>query len=481
MNHKKIISLLIGIFILTGCAKEYSAEKDFYKASKIFAEAKNAEITTHGKLEDVYGPSIEVFQKIVDKYPTSMKTPEALFIIAWIQMKMKNFEQARASLQKIVSDFSQFGTYGSDARFQIGRIYEWEGQWKEAEEMYWDTAEYHPMQKKGLYAPIYVFLHYSNSKDKTQDALNAKQEAFIKAKEYYEGLLKKVGPIQVSANIQNYMALLYLAHGDWEKSREIWLDINKNYPNGSLGPLSLLAAADLTAQRNQPQEAIALYRKFLDKYPKSPFTKKALAQIGLVHLTSKNYEQARQWLQKALDQYEAGKEPEQQAGIELFMAKSYQNEGKWEEAEKAYRELQKDFPKTDAALQVPMLIWTYYHSKGETQKADAAFKEGVSYFERFAQDYPQSRLARTARRYRNFLYGQKGDWNQVVANLDQDMANEKRTELKGNWLFEKAVITEKQLQDKPKAIDVYQNFLTHFPNHRLAGMAKTRLEVLTKK
>ena len=64
--------------------------------------------------------------------------------------------------------------------------------------------------------------------------------------------------------------------------------------------------------------------------------------------------------------------------------------------------------------------------------------------------------------------------------MDEDIASEKRAELKANWLFEKAVITEKQLQDKTKAIDFYQDFLTRFPNHRLAGVAKTRLAVLSK-
>ena len=478
MNKRAWVSVLIATSFLAGCTGEYSAEKDFYQAMKIFDKARNTEIITPGDLSTVYKPALHAFQNIADKYPTSLKTPESLFLISWMQMQLKNYDLARAALKKITSDFSQFGSNGSDSRFQIGRLYEMEDRWKEAETWYWDTAEYHSLQKKGLYAPIYIYLHYKND-EKNKDT-TAKEEVFIRARDYYKALLEKIGPIQMSATVRNYLALLYLAHGDWRKTREMWLAVAKDYPASSNGALSLMRAADLTAQKKMPHEAVGLYRRFLKQYRNHPFNVKACVQIGMIHNEAKDYLHARQWFQRAFA-YSLKKDEVGQAGIKLLIGKTHQNEGQWEVAEKIYREIEQEYPISAAGLQVPLLIWSYHSSKQETEKADTAFGEAIARYNQLAQEFPRTKAAQTAKRYRNFLYGQKGDWNQVLANIDKDMAKEKRSEQRGNWLFEKAVITEKQLQDKAKAIDSYQNFLDHFPNHRLAGLAKSRLQVLTGK
>ena len=480
MNKKTISSLLISVFVLTGCAGEYSAEKDFYKASKIFEHAaKNAKISPQEKLASVYAPAIHAFENLVEKYPASPKALESLFRITWMQIRLGNYREARAALQKIVSNFSQSGTSGSDARFEIGRLYELEGQWKKAEALYWETAENYPFHKKGLYAPIYILLHYENQKGDKQES--AKEETFLKAKDYYESRLKKMGPIQMSAEVQNYLALLYLAHGDWQKARQVWLAASRDYPTSPASPLFLVEAADLTSQKNEAHEAIGLYRRFLKQYRNHSLAEKVTLQIGIIHLLqTKNYTQARQWLQRALDRYAGADPPARQAGIKLLIGKTYQNQKQWEPAVKIYREIEQAYPTTSAALEVPLLVWLHYDSEGETEKAQAAFKQALAHYNQLAKASPQTKLAQRAKRYRNFLYGKKGDWKQVLANMDEDIASEKRAELKANWLFEKAVITEKQLQDKTKAIDFYQDFLTRFPNHRLAGVAKTRLAVLSK-
>ena len=157
MRHLVLLAI-IGFFI-TGCGKNYRAEREFYNAEKVL---KTIEKTAAPSALDA---AVDAFQVVVDKYPSTNKAIESLNLISNMRLKQERFEDARAALEQIVRDFGHRQKIAGDARFRIGQIYEKEGLWDKAEKIYWDTAEFHALHSRGLYSPLHILLHYKRAKD----------------------------------------------------------------------------------------------------------------------------------------------------------------------------------------------------------------------------------------------------------------------------------------------------------------------------
>lgn len=470
---KKIFFLLLILAVCSGCSQSYQAEKDYYNATKQLENLqknKGADLKPQD-FENIVGS----FQKIVDKYPGTVKAADSLFVIARIRAMQRDFGKSRAALKVVIQNFTGIGDKAAEARFQIAGLYEVEGDWDNAETSYWETAEYHPMETKGLYAPIHIILHAKRLKNADQQA-----QAYTRAMKHYKDLLKQVGPIQASAKVKNYVALTYLANDNYDEAKKEWRSIAKEFPQSPYAPLSLLAAAEVSVKHQQNfDEAIAIYSQFLEEYPTHPLTGNTTIRVGLLHNSKKDYAGARKWFQQALDDYYQGK-PAQESETQLLIAKTYQDEGNWPEAEKNYQEIQLKYPETLAALQVPFAISMYYESQGQTDKAEQAFSDAVAKYEELAKKHPGTEIEATAKRFIMSAYAKKGDWNQILSSIDADANKETDPNRKGQWLILKAMVVENRMQDKEKALILYQDFISEYPNHALANVAKTRIEALSK-
>ncbi len=468
---KKVIFILLASCLLTGCRENYLAEKAYYQATQKLKTFNYADLKTN---REILKPAIAPFEEVVEKYPLTIKAKESLFQISSLKTGLKDYDGAREALLKVEQNFSQSGESASEASFKIAQLYEVEKRWDLAEKKYWMTSESYPLQTKGLYAPLYILLHYKQAKDPVK-----KVAAYQMAIEHYESLLNTIGLIEASTSVKNYLALTYLTNDDPQKARVEWLSISDQFPNNAYAPLSLLTVAELSMRNGDRQQAIDDYERFMNKYPKQTFAGRTVIRLGILYGFQKQYESSREWFNKAQNEYFKDN-PAAIADVKLLIGNSYQTEGQWEKADQLYKELESQYPLTAAALQVPFFRFLHFKDLGEIQKANQVLDEAINEYKKLVQEHPNSRISGYARQFLLSAYTRKNDWNQLVARVDQEFNDEKNPEKKGQWMFLKALITENRMKDKQRAVVLYHDFLTQYPGHPLSQLAKTHQDLLSK-
>ncbi len=472
MKKLSAVFALVALFLISGCRENYLAEKAFYQASQTLKKVTPTEFKANP--DKALEPAIKLFEKVAEDYPTTSKAADSLFNVAELRVKQKRYEEARRALAKIIPNFTGKGDVVPDARFRIAQLYEIEGFWQKAEKAYWETAIYHPLQQKGLYAPLYVTLRYKQEKDKVHQ-----DEAYQKAVEHYKRMLDQVGPIEASAGLRNSLALTYLSQGNSNDARTEWISIAEQFSNSPYAPLALLTVAELSWKANEFDQVFKDYRYFFERYPHHPLAGRTSVHVGILHQNRKEFAQAREWYEKALTQY-FQKNSYARADVKLLIGRSYQEEGLWDQAEKVYKELETNSPNTPAALQIPLMRFVHYDKLGQTENANKVLDQAIARYKKVVEENPRSKLATYAKQFMLSAYSQKKDWNQLLADVDQEFQRETSKDKKGRWLFLKALITEKNLKDREHALTLYQDFLVQYPGHPLSQMAKSHQEILTK-
>lgn len=462
--------LMVIAFLVTGCRENYLAEKEFFKANKILKSIPRADLTSNP--ESSLAPAIQAFERVAERYPLTPKAADSLFLVSGLWAKQKKYEEAREALAKIIQNFTGRREWAAEARFQMGQLYEIEGNWEQAEEAFWETAEYHPGQQKGLFAPLYILAHYKKVGDPVKQ-----QEAYEKALEHYRRMLGQVGPIEASAALRNSVALAHLSQGKLAEARGEWSSLVDTFPRSPYAPLALLAMADLSWKQKDYEHAFLNYGQFLGRYPKHSLASRTAVRLGILYNGRGQFTEAREWFERAITQY-FQKDHSGTADLKLLIGKAYQEEGKWEEAEKVYRKLESAYPQTLAVLQVPLMRFVYYKSIGKTDAAHKILDDAIQNYRKLVSEKPKSKLATYAKQFIFSAYTQRKDWDQLMASADQELKDETNEEKKGRWLFLKALIAENRLRDREQAFQLYQDFLAQYPDHHLSQLAKSHLELL---
>lgn len=454
---------------LSGCSKDYLAEREFYKAEQLLKQVK----LTEGP--EALSPAAEAFQHVVDQYPSSKKALQSLELISNIRLKQKNYAAAREAMGEIVRNFGTDANRVADARFRIAQIYELEKNWDGANRTYWELAEFSPLNIKGLYAPIRVLTYYKNQGEQRE-----LEKAYVRTLDHYVKLEKQIGPIDSVAPVKNYLAMAYMIKGDDDKALESWRQIYEQFPEHPYAPLAILASAELLWNRSGAEPAEALYRKFFEKYPKHQLAGKTAMTVGLLYSQQNNYEKAREWYQKALNEYYQEKSTEQ-AEIKLLLGKTYQDEVMWNEADAIYQEIERDYDDSVAAMQIPLLRAHYHKTQGDVEKSEALITQALADYENFMTVHDGDARADYAERFKAQALAELGAWDEVVKQIDARMEAETAPERKGRWLFLKALLTQNRLDDPVGAASLYKEFLSSYPEHPLAARAKSELSGLSVK
>jgi TolA-binding protein len=467
---KRVLALLCSLAILSGCSQTYQAEREYWKAEKMLTGVTKAMVKEQGP--QVFDPVIASFKRVYEQFPGTAKAAESLFVISNLYLRQKKYDEAIRTLEKIIQNYSEFRDRAPEARYGIAGIYEATGEWEKAEKLFWETSEYSPYHQKGLYAPVHIILHYKKAKDKEGMTL-----AYQKAVDFYNRMLKQTGPIQAASSLKNYLALAQLANGSWREARATWDSLPKEFPDSNFAPLALLASGELSWKKEELEAAAASYEEYLQKYPKHPLVPRTMVQLGMIYSTQKNYPKSREWFEKAITNE---KKADTIADVKLMIGKSYQDEGLWTDAEKIYQEIDANYKDTNAALQIPFMLASYYEEQGKADEAKKILDEAIGRYQSLV-DSADPRMADMALRLQNAAYAEKGDWQSILSNFEERIQQEKTPERKANWVFLKAVVTEKRLQDNAAALALYQDFVAQFPDHPLASLAKSRQELLLKK
>ncbi len=467
--RKTFFLFLLAAFAFSGCGKNYLAEKEFFKAEQLLKGLNLSQSL------DPLDQAVDAFRSVADRYPGTPKALESLRLISNMRLKQKKYEEAREAMTEVIQSFAASQDAIADARYRIGEIYEIEEKWDAAEKYFWELSEYSPLHAKGLYAPIKILLNYRRTKDD-----KGFERAYVKALDHYESLLKQVGPIEASAPVRNYLGMVQMIHEDADKALATWLSIPLDFPKSPHASMAILAAAELNWKNKEYEKAEALYQRFFTEYPGHPLTGRTAMTLGLAYHSKGDFTKSRESYQRALDSGGYAEKSPERSELKLLMARSYQDELLWDEADALYQEIELAYPNSSAALQVPLMRADHFNEVGETAQALDILDKAIRHYEVLAANQKDPKIVSYAQRFRSQALARKGAWKEIVDDIDKRMAEETTPVRKGRWLFLKALMTQNRLKDSPKAIELYESFLNLYPGHPLEARAKTQLELLRK-
>ena len=187
--------------------------------------------------------------------------------------------------------------------------------------------------------------------------------------------------------------------------------------------------------------------------------------------TAGAYAEARSWFQRAINDY-FGDEPVETAELNLLIGKTYQDEGKWEQADELYQAIETEFPMSSAVFQVPFMRYLHHKSLGDQQEAMRVLDEVIERYKFLVTTDANSKLASRVRKFSYQALVRQGDWDALLSHVDWEFAQETDDIRKGRWLFLKALITQNRLKDRERALQLYHDFLSEYPDHELTRLAK---------
>ncbi|MDP3919588.1 MAG: tetratricopeptide repeat protein [Candidatus Omnitrophota bacterium] len=469
MRNLSILVLIFGVAV-SGCSKSYMAEKAFYEAEKVLGTI--SQDAPHEALDK----AIAAFEVVAEKYPSTQKAAESLYLISNMKYKQGKFDEAREAMRTVVRNFGGMSEKTGAARFRVAQLYELEGNWIDAEKGYWETAEFHPLHAKGLYSPVHIVLHYRKAGDEKGAAA-----AYAKALDHFETLRNEIGPIEQVIGVKNSLATLHSIHGRGEEAVREWYSISQEFPDSRLAPTALMTAADYASRNGDYQTAINYYTEFMEKFPGHELGGKVGVLVGMTSEALGNLAEARVWYEKVLAEYfEAG--TPQHADILLLLGRNYQHdEATWDKAQEIYDRIESEYPDSTAAMQIPLLRASQLKQTGAQDEADALLTEAVARYEALETETDDKELAGYAARFKTSALAQQGSWNELIEKVREYGAKEEGEARKGRWLFLEALLTQNRLKDDGKAADLYRTFLAKYPEHPLAARAKKELFTLNNR
>ena len=154
----------------------------------------------------------------------------------------------------------------------------------------------------------------------------------------------------------------------------------------------------------------------------------------------------------------------------------------YKEEEKTLRTRVRESVKTkfpEQTAEFARTIGLFYYKTGQKDKADEYLTQAIMDYRKLEKESADnSNSVAHYQKLQNIALMQKGDWEGFLENVDAYYQQEDEVLKRGQWLFLKALITEQRLNDPENAQKIYERFISDFPDHPLASLAKTRQEVL---
>ncbi len=259
-----IIFFIILCLVICGCGKDqYSIEKRYYhtlrQANSIF---KNPHATPPNELQKV----VSLLNNFSREFPKSKLAVNAEFNIVRLYTVKEEYDEARARLKKIISDYEKSGLICSEALFLIGNTYELENKWPAALVQYKKIMRDYPVTPKGINVSLYIIEYYKKKfePDKMRDTAR-------ETISYYNGLAEK-------------------------------------YPNSRLAFQTQTLNANLYLLLQEPLNSISTLNRLIDKYKDKINTDVIVMNIALIYSRElKDKEKAKEALERLIKDYPKSK------------------------------------------------------------------------------------------------------------------------------------------------------------------------------
>jgi len=252
--------MLMGIL---GCSREYQAERSLYKAMRL---SKDIIATPDAVPPSQFNKAIKAYTFVFEKYPDTLIARRARMAMGSLYVAKKEYAKAREVFKKTFEMYPDDKAAAIEARFSVGKSYELEGLWDSALKEYsWIIRKY-PDTQAGLDIPFYIARYYEKQKD-----IPARNTAYAKAIEHYKGLAERHPNTDMGFLAESLIVTCYMNQEDWVTALGAIEKVLTDYPMAKTVVMSLKAAADISVrQLKDPQRAIDIFNRFMERNPKHP-------------------------------------------------------------------------------------------------------------------------------------------------------------------------------------------------------------------
>ena len=262
---RKISAVILACSILAlaaGCeSRSFQAERQMWKAHKK-AEAifKNPKGTPPFVLQN----AIDAYKEIAKKYPDSLFSIQSQFSIGHLYLVMGNFDQARKVYKSMAVDCDKKGNLCAEAYYAIGKSYELQDNWADAELIYKKIMQEYPFSAKSLDLPIYIMLRYKNEK-----ATSAMMRAGDEAIAYYRQLMTDPRGKKGADILHGFVTRVYLESGQWPQALDSLEQYVKAFPDKNPEEAIYIKAVIDQRKLNDKDKARQELQRIVRDYPKS--------------------------------------------------------------------------------------------------------------------------------------------------------------------------------------------------------------------
>lgn len=151
----------------------------------------------------------------------------------------------------------------------------------------------------------------------------------------------------------------------------------------------------------------------------------AIEAIGLLHMTRGDYERVRASFERITWNYPNIKDVS--ATALLYTGRTYEQQGQWAEAERAYRDIESRYPWTDYWLEAPLYLAWMHERRHDSEAAHEAYRIAVSCYRQRIAEAPTAMWGAKARGFLALVYRKLGRADEAAHVLDELRATEERT------------------------------------------------------
>jgi TolA-binding protein len=345
--------------------KRYPAAEQAY--ARVMRDHHNSEIAPEAYFggavaalrQDKKEPARQRLMVLVDRYPNAADRPQALLMLAQLDLEAKRFTQARSGFEAVLDNPSA------------------------------KAAELRAAAEDGLIQALLALQEFGAAATRLEAALTrlpaADPERFraqlslghcrYRLKQYAPALAAyaeaaKSTEEAVAAEGHYWAANCHLAANRPADAAAEFGKLTARFPKHELAPKAQLKAADALAAARQADGAAAAYRLVAERFPQSP--EAAEARKALSELVDAETDPVR--LAAALKMAA----PEDRARGTLRLARIYLQGKKYAEAQAPLNDLLKTNPAPEAAAEARYLLGLSYEAQDKAAPAAAAFSQAVA-------------------------------------------------------------------------------------------------------
>ncbi len=483
-------ALALSLALLACGAKEarqqqFQLEKTYFRAQKI-----TDAILINPRIAPTkdFGEAIALYRQVVAKADSSMADSSAINLIklslmrvAELEMLQQRIDRAIATYQEILKRF-----YADDdevtvaARLALGMLHERSFVYQDAIDAYAGllpnfSSRLDPDNPNGYLLSVpFQFARLSQAGQYGAQNRNASAQAM----EIYRQLLAKWPNTKTAVLATNYLAALMAEQQQWDELGALLNQKIASAQDSTHRPEYLYWKGLLLHNHlGQAAAALQVFQDFVETYPKHALVPQVRFEVAKITMKQKKLDEARALLKTIVKDYR--QIPDVAAAAREALARSYESEGRWDEAINEYRFLAKEFETTPSGLAAMFYIARYYTERREPELAETAYQEAITFYQEIIRKYPQSLVAAIAQEQIANCFLTQKKWDEAVAAasnineiLDNSVGRISTYLLLGN-IYE--------VTGQPKlAVKAYQEFIAQFPQHPLAGTLKEKVQRLMR-